>query len=132
MKTLAIVLCLASVGCGAKQYHNAVVANTGLAQAIFAVQDAEIAAHNSQLITDEKHAAYKVQILALLNAGDDLTLALKDWQPSQPVPQNVVVAIGHVQSLLSDLELNSPEATKLLATVHTVLSVLRGSGVLPA
>ncbi len=133
MKTLALVLCLAaSSACGAKQYHTAVVANTSLAQAIFAVQDAEIAAHNAKLITDEKHAGYKLAILKLLEAGDDLTLALKDWQPSQPVPQNVVIAIGHVQGLLSDLELNSPEATKLLATVQTVLSVLRGSGVLPA
>lgn len=133
MKPLALTLCLVMFSaCGPKQYHTAVVANTSLAQAIFAVQDAEIAAHNAKLITDERHAAYKADILKLLEAGDALTLALKDWQPSQPVPQNVVLAIGRVQGLLNDLELNSPQATALLSTVQTVLSVLRGSGVLPS
>lgn len=133
MKRCVLVLCLVSLsGCGPKQYHTAVVANTSIAQAIFAMQDAEIAAHNAKLITDQKHAAYKGQILTLLQAGDDLTLALKDWDPAKPVPANVGLAIGHVQGLLTDLQLNSPQATALLYTVQTVLSVLRGSGVLPA
>lgn len=126
------ILCgVTQPGCGPKQYHSAVVANTSIAQAIFAVQDAEIAAHTAKLIPDEKHVAYKGQILKLLQAGDDLTLALKDWDPSKPVPANVGVAIGHVQALLTDLQLNSPQATALLFTVQQVLSILRGSGVLP-
>ena len=44
------------------------------------------AAHNAKLITDENHQKYKQQILLLLNAGDDLTQALRDWDPSKPVP----------------------------------------------
>jgi hypothetical protein len=118
--------------CGPKQYHTAVVANTSIAQAIFAVQDAEIAAHTAGFITADQHAVYKAQILTLLLAGDDLTLALKDWNPSLPVPANVGAAMGNVQRLLTDLQLNSPQATALLFTVQTVLSVLRGVGVLPA
>jgi hypothetical protein len=138
VKASAIVLACVLAGgaafaasaCGPKQYHTAVVANTSIAQAIFAVQDAETAAHNAGLITTEKHAAYKAQILTLLEAGDDLTLALKDWNPSLPVPANVGAAMGNVQRLLTDLQLNSPQATALLFTVQTVLSVLRGIGVL--
>lgn len=133
MKTFVLMLCLvAASGCGAKQYHTAVVANTSIAQAIFAAQDAEIAAHNAKLVTDEKHVVYKAEILKLLVAGDDLTLALKGWDPSQPVPANVGIAIGSVQRLLTDLQLNSPQATALLFTVQQVLSILRGAGILPS
>ena len=45
--------------CGPKQYHAAVVANTTLAQAIFTLQDEEIAAHNAKLIPDDQHAKNK-------------------------------------------------------------------------
>jgi hypothetical protein len=117
--------------CGPKQYRTAVTANTSIAQAIFALQDSEIAAHNAKLVTDVKHVEYKAEILTLLQAGDDLTLALKDWDASQPVPANVGRAITSVQRLLTDLQVNSPQASALLYTVQTVLSVLRGVGVLP-
>lgn len=137
MKTMRVVLLVcvltgAAPACGPKTYHNAVVANTSIADAIFALQDAEIAAHNAGLITAEKHAAYKKQIGLLLYAGDDLTVALKAWDPSKPAPANVGVAIGNVQKLLDDLNLDSPTLSKVIFAAQTVLSVLRGTGVLPA
>lgn len=129
---LAVMLAgAANTACGPKQYHTAVAANTGLAQAIFVLQDSEIAAHKDGLITDAKHATYKAQILRLLQAGDDLTVALQHWDPNQPAPANVGTAIADVQRLLSDLKLDSPQADRVIFAVQTVLSVLRGTGVLP-
>jgi hypothetical protein len=67
-----------TAGCGPKQYHTAVVANTSIAQAIFACR-----MPRSPRTSEARHRCeareYKAQILTLLEAGDDLTLALKDW-----------------------------------------------------
>jgi hypothetical protein len=129
---LAVALGLGSSACSPKQYHHTVVANTTLAQAIFALQDEEMVAHDAKLISDAKHATYKAQILALLVAGDDLTLALRAWDPAQPMPANISAAITSVQTLLADLRVDSPTVTKVIFAAQTVLSVLRGSGVLPS
>lgn len=129
--TLLGLAWLTMPGCGPKQYHGAVVANTTLAQSIFALQDAEIAAHNAKLIPDDKHVVYKKQILALLVVGDDLTLALKAWDQAQPAPANVSLALSQVSKLLGDLQINSPQAEQVILAVQTVLNVLRVSGVLP-
>lgn len=133
MKYFAFVFCLAFVvGCGDKQYHTAVVANTTLAQAIFALQDEEITAHTAKLITDAKHVQYKAVIEKLLIAGDGLTVALKDWDPSKPAPANLSLAIADVQKMLGDLNAETPIVSKVIFAVQTVLSLLRGAGVLPA
>lgn len=137
VKTSALMLALLIVGasvsaCGAKQYHTAVVANTSIAQSIFALQDAEIAAHNAKLVTDAKHAEYKKQILKLLQAGDGLTVALQHWKAGEPTPANVGQAISDVAELLSDLKVVSPQASAFIAQAQAVLRLLQGLGVLPS
>lgn len=133
MKRFVLVCCLVFVSaCGDKQFHTAVVANTTLAQAIFALQDEEITAHNATLITDAKHVEYKATIGKLLVAGDDLTVALQHWDPSKPAPANLTLAIADVQKLLSDLNAESPTVSKVIFAAQTVLSLLRGAGVIPS
>ena len=122
---------LSTPACGPKAYHNAVVADTSLSQALFALDDAEAAAFKANLITPAKHQEYSKTILALLKAGDDLTVALRAWDPSQPAPANIGAALNQVQQLLGDLNLNVPHASQLIFAAQTVLSVLRGTGVLP-
>ena len=126
-----LALGFVTVGCGAKQHHAVVVANVTLSQAIFAVQDAEMEAHRAGLITDLAHVRHKAQILTLLLAGDDLTLALRDWKPDQPIPANIGQAITHVAALLTDLQVLSPRAGALISHVQTVLVLLQRFGVVP-
>lgn len=128
---LALALAGATLtGCAPKTYHAAVVADVSLGQAIFALQDAEIASHNAHLISDVKHAEYKVTIRTLLQAGDDLTVTLQHWDPAQPPPASINLAITLVSNLLSDLNLLTPTLNNVIGAAHTVLSILRGVGVL--
>jgi hypothetical protein len=126
---LALTLAGSITACGPKQYHALTVGTLSVSQALFDVQDAENAAFAGHLITPENHAKHKAQILTLLMAGDDLTMALRAWEPSQPIPANIGAAIASLQLLLSDLNLESPTLTKVIFAVQTALSVLRGIGV---
>jgi hypothetical protein len=119
-------------GCGPKQYHTAVVANTSIAEAIFALQDAEIAAHNDGLADETRHTIYKAQILRLLLAGDDLTVAVQHWDPKMPPPANVAVAVVDVSKLLADVQVISPRAADLIQKASFVLKLLQQFGVLSA
>lgn len=129
---LACVLATSSMACGAKQYHGLVVADQALSTALFALQDAEIASHNAGLITDVKHAAYKAEIAKLLQAGDDLTMALQAWDPSQPAPPSIATAIAEVTALLNDAGALLPHADPFIAKIQSVLTLLQKFGVVPA
>lgn len=132
---IAALLGLAALsmpGCGPKQHHVAVVANTSIAEAIFALQDAEIAAHQDGLVDDTRHVLYKAQILRLLLAGDDLTIAVRNWDPHMPPPANVAVALVDVSKLLADVQVISPRAQDLIAKASFVLKLLQRVGVLSA
>lgn len=119
-------------GCAAKQYHTAVVADQTLSSAIFALQDAELAAHTAKLIPDAKHAQYKATIKKLLVAGDDLTVALQHWQPGTPAPAIVATAFADVSALLKDAGAIVPAADPFLAKIQAVLDGLKAFGVIPS
>lgn len=116
-------------GCAANQYHAIVVADQALSQAIFALQDSEIAAHNAHLIPDAKHVEYKATIRRLLIAGDDLTIALQHWQPGTPAPANVAQSALDVAKLLTDAKGIVPAADPFLAKIQALLDLLQKFGV---
>jgi hypothetical protein len=128
---IILIVSLVMTGCSVKQHHALVVADVTLSQAIFALQDAEIVAHTAGEISDVAHVRYTKQILVLLLAGDDLTLALRDWKPDQPLPANVGQAITSVAALLTDLQIISPRAGALISKAQTVLVLLQRLGVVP-
>lgn len=127
----------AMTGCAANQYHAVVVADQALSQAIFALQDSEIATHKTinpatgkPMISDAKHVEYKATIRRLLVAGDDLTIALQHWQPGTPAPASVAQAAIDVAKLLTDAKGIVPAADPFLAKIQALLDLLQKFGVM--
>lgn len=128
---LAIVAA-SSIACAPKQYRIAVAANDAYAQAVFAVQDAEIASHDAKLIPDAKHQQYKAIIAKLLRAGDAVTIALKNWQPGAPMPQIVAGAFKDAADLFSDVSVLFPASDPFVGKIREVLAILQRFGLIPS
>lgn len=131
MVLMAIVVS-SSMACAPKQYRLAVVANNAYAQAIFAVQDAEIASHDAKLIPDDKHQDYKRIIAKLLRAGDAVTIALQHWQPGVPMPQVVAGAFKDAADLFADVSALFPASDPFVGKIREVLGILQKFGVIPS
>jgi hypothetical protein len=116
--------------CAPKEYHAAVVADSAYAQAVFALQDAEIASHRAQLISDAKHQDYKKIVAKLLRAGDAVTIALQHWQPGTPVPQVVASAWKDASVLLADVKGVLPGSDPFIQKIQDVLTLLQKFGLI--
>ncbi len=100
---LSLLLCLS--GC-ASAHHVAVVVDATLAQTVFSVDDAELAACQAHVLTDAKCAELNVPIKKALQDVKALTAAL------QATP-SVGIVPASLSAVLSDLQL-----------VNTILTAL--------
>jgi hypothetical protein len=128
---LAIVIGSSIAACAPKQFHAAVIADQSYSQAVFALQDAEMASHQAQLISDAKHQDYKKIVAKLLRAGDAVTIALQHWQPGTPMPQVVADAWRDASALLADVKAILPGSDPFIQKIQDLLSLLQKFGVIP-
>jgi hypothetical protein len=132
---LAVALAgVSACGAGAQQSarHRAVVADTAVAESIFAIQDIEETLHVAGVIDAAQHREFNKRLLPLLETGQKFNRAIRAWDPSQPMPvevRNMIpqfkVLLDHVvSSLTKDDAARSRILEKIAIAQAAVLAAL--------
>jgi hypothetical protein len=93
-----------TVGCGATTQanarHTAVVIDTGVAEAIFAVQDVEKAVYAAGVVDAAWHKEFNVRLVPLLETGQRFNRLIRAWDPSQPMPKEIRELVPQFKTML--------------------------------
>lgn len=101
---LLVAVGLTTMACGPTAQQNArqraVQVDTAVAEALFAVQDAENAIYQSGLITQPEHQRFNQVLLPVLETGLRFNRTIRAWNPDDPMPKEVREMIPQIRKLL--------------------------------
>lgn len=138
---LLLALLAPLTGCAAKTAlqtrEHVILSLDGVTTAVRALQDAEHTLYTSGVVTaltSEKHQAINAKLVAIWTLEDAALVAVRAWNPTDPVPTQVVAFLGQVTALLQDtailLGTALPEKLTQVWTAVTKLLALFGGGAL--
>lgn len=115
-----VVVALLAAGCGGSARHVAVVADQSLAQAVFAVDDAEFEACRAKVLSEAKCAELNPIIKQALQDVKALTAALQALPKDAPLPKSLpslLAGLSQIQGVIDVLG-EGPQFAPLGAKVH--------------
>jgi hypothetical protein len=137
MRRACVVLALLGpllAGCGPNRHHQLAVASQVVASSIFAVQDGVDAAFVAQRITPAQHQALNRRLVVVLELGKAFNLAVRDWDPGQPVPAQLTQLKAAMLALAGELSTGYPPDVQaqllalINATYDAIVAVLLAGG----
>jgi hypothetical protein len=131
---IAFWLLATAPGCSQNPRHNYAVASQTVAASLFAIQDAEEAAHLAGKITPAQHKKFNQVMAAALILGRDYNAAVRAWQPGTPPPPQLGQLKDALQQLSTVLIASFPPDVQLeiqktiTAAYDAVLAVILAAG----